>query len=103
MKSLKLSIIATFVTIWLAGCSNGLSGTYKQSGGLMSGMMSGELKFTSGSKVLVTINGISSECTYEKNGDMLKLITGDKNQVMTIDKDGCIDGGEIMGKFCKEK
>ncbi|GAA3972946.1 hypothetical protein [Mucilaginibacter dorajii] len=102
MKTSIGSIILLSAAL-LAGCRGGLSGTYKQTGGLMAGMASGKMTFVSGNKVDIEINGVTSECTYEKDGDQVKLISGDRNQVLAIDKEGCLDGGEIMGKFCKEK
>ena len=99
MKTLKLSIFI-FSVFFLASCGGGLSGTYviKNS---YSGAIESQLHFISGSKVQVTQNGTTVECKYEKDGDQLKLIFGDKSQIFTIDKNGCLDGGE-MSKYCKQ-
>ncbi|UOE47904.1 hypothetical protein MTO98_26185 [Mucilaginibacter sp. SMC90] len=65
MKTLIRSIIL-LSAVMLAGCRIGLSGTYKQSGGLMGGMVSGKMTFISGSKVDIEINGMTAECAYER-------------------------------------
>jgi hypothetical protein len=96
MKTLRLCILLLSVA-FLASCGGHLSGTYVNSGGI-----GGKLHFISGGKVQVEQMGTTIECTYEKNGDQVKLISGEKNQILTIDKNGCLDGGEIMGKFCKQ-
>lgn len=45
--------------------------------------------------------GMSTEITYELKGKELKLITPQGNQILNIDENGCIDGGKLLGKFCK--
>ena len=44
---------------------------------------------------------MSTEVTYELNGKELKFTTDQGNQILTIDANGCIDGGKMLGKFCK--
>ncbi len=101
MKVLQ-SVVVLESSLLLASCGGGgLSGTYIQSGGMSS--MLGQAKMTfSGNKVQLEMMGSTTECKYEKEGDKIKLINGDKNQILTIDKNGCLDGGDIMGKFCKQ-
>ncbi len=99
MKTLKLSLLA-LLTVFMASCGGHLSGTYVQSRG--TGALTDSKMIFSGSKVQIVMMGTATECKYEKDGDQIKIINGDKNQIITIDKDGCLDGGEIMGKFCKQ-
>jgi hypothetical protein len=96
MKTLKLSFLL-LLTVLLASCGSHMSGTYVNSGGL-----GGKITFVSGSKAQIEMMGATTECTYEKEGNQVKLINGDKNQILTIDKNGCLDGGEMMGKYCKQ-
>ena len=76
-----------------SACGSHMSGTY-----VNSDAMGGKMTFVSGSKVQVEILGTITECSYEKNGDQVKLINGDKNQILTIDKDGCSTGGNYNGE-----
>jgi len=83
----------------LAGCGGGgLSGTY----------VSGEdglfesLNFTSKSTVEAVFMGTTSELSYEREGDKVKISNNGQNAVFTIDKQGCLVGGEVLGTYCKK-
>jgi len=82
------------------GCGGGgLSGTY--SGG---GMPFTKMTFTSADKVeLTSIHGTITEAAYVIEGDKVKMtVAGAPTQVFTINSEGCIEGGGVIGTFCKE-
>lgn len=85
----------------IVSCSSGLSGKYKGKGAM--GFVDIELEFKSNGKVLLKSGAMGESSTqeidYEKNGDQVKLIVGGQNQILTIDKDGCLDG--MGAKLCK--
>ena len=90
------------VALLLVSCSNGLDGEYSNGSGLII------YKFKSDGKVdmITRVLGLetSVEMDYKIEDGKVKLGLGDGlKQVMTIDKDGCLDGGEILGKMCKQK
>ena len=96
MMALVAILIAT-VTL-LVGCGKKLSGTYTGEG-----VPFKQLKFTSGNKVeLTTLMDSVNEATYVVEGDKVKISAGGQTQIFTIDKDGCLNGGGMIGKFCKQ-
>jgi PBP1b-binding outer membrane lipoprotein LpoB len=89
-------------TVFLAGCGSRLSGTYKvDSNG---GIPFEKITFTSGSKVELTtaMTEATTEATYVVEGDKVKISAAGMTQIFTIDKNGCLNGGEMIGKFCKQ-
>ncbi len=82
------------------GCDSGLSGTYTAEGN--SSFRIKSIIFKSGSKAEITMMGITKEISYEMEGNKVKL-KGEDNSitVFTIDENGCLDGGEMLGKLCK--
>lgn len=100
MKTLKrVSIVLAIVLLF--GCGGGLSGTYKGTGAM--GMVDIEIKFTSSSKAQITGGGMGmssiSEVEYEKSGNEVKFMANGKNDIYTIDENGCLTSGET--KLCK--
>ena len=87
------------VTImFFASCGDGLKGSY-----VGKGVPFKELKFSSSGKVeLTTVMGTTTEATYEVDGDKVKISAAGQTQIFTKDKNGCLDGGGMIGKFCKE-
>lgn len=61
-----------------------------------------KIVFTSKHKVELVFLGSVTEAEYEKEGDRIKINTAMGTQVLSIDNEGCLDGGFIMGKYCKE-
>lgn len=100
MKTLKNGLLALTIGL-LFGCGSGLSGTYKGTGAM--GLVDIEIKFTSSSKAQVTGGGMgmssTSEIEYEKNGNEVKLMANGKNDIYTIDENGCLTSGDV--KLCK--
>lgn len=58
--------------------------------------------FTSNHTVELIFLGSIVEAEYEKEGSQVKINTAMGKQVLNIDADGCLDGGFIMGRYCKE-
>lgn len=90
------------VALLMVSCSDGLDGEYSNGSGLII------YKFKSGGKVDMITRVLGLETSVEKDYKLedgkVKLVLGDGlQQVMIIDKDGCLDGGEILGKMCKTK
>jgi hypothetical protein len=98
-------IVASFVallTLVIAGCGGGLSGTYTPDGKSFGGALISDITFTSGNKVEVTAQGVTGEGTYEVDGKRVKFTTNGSTTLMTIDDSGCLDAGVMFGKFCKK-
>jgi outer membrane lipopolysaccharide assembly protein LptE/RlpB len=90
------------IVAFLTGCGSKLSGTYNidKNGGAPFK----SLNFTSGSKVELTVamTGSTTEASYVVEGEKLKISAGGKTQIFTIEKDGSINGGELIGRFVKQ-
>jgi hypothetical protein len=43
----------------------------------------------------------TGEGTYEIEGEKVKVTNNGETQLLTIDADGCLDGGRRIGKYCK--
>lgn len=82
----------------LAGCGSKVDGTYVPEGG--AGLIS-SITFKSGGKCELTGLGMTKEGTYEIEGNKIKLTVSGETNILTMDDQGCIDGGGIIGKFCK--
>jgi hypothetical protein len=107
IRHAKVKPIATLVCIlilaagFLTGCGSKLSGIYNADAKRLS--VYSKLDFTSGSKVELTAEmGGTFEGTYVVEGDKVKITFGGQTQVWTIDKNGCLDGGEMGGLCCKQ-
>jgi hypothetical protein len=97
-QSDRLITIVLVLTVALVGCGKKLSGTYTPSD---NGIFE-KLTFTSGNKVEITVFGSTSEVSYEVDGNKLKITNAGQTQVFTIDDKGCLDGGGMIGKYCKK-
>lgn len=100
MKKTSFLLLAMIATS-IISCSSGLSGVYKPSKNSGLGEVIDQIEFVSSSKAKITSMGMSTEVSYELKGKELKFITEKGNQILTIDSNGCIDGGKVIGKFCK--
>lgn len=83
------------------GCTRGLSGTYVSRGDSLGSALVSSLTFTSGGKVEGTGMGITKEGTYELEGRKVKITVSGDTTILTLDEIGCLDGGAMLGKFCK--
>lgn len=98
MKRLKITIVI-FVIVLLSSCHNtGLSGTYiGEEGAFLE-----KLTFVSHDKVELTFLGTTTEVTYSKEGNKIKINNAGDNQILYITNNGCLDGGGFIGKYCKD-
>jgi hypothetical protein len=95
-------IVVTLTLFLLSGCDSGLNGTYTPDGNSPYGNMISSLTFKPGGKVEVTTLGMTQEVSYEREGMKIKVMTdGKTSTIFTIDEKGCLDGGKLIGKFCK--
>lgn len=100
MKRTKLFFIsfASLFIVFISGSGGSLSGTYVGE----SNSLFDKLVFTSGSKVDIYFNGSEKEGSNEKEGNKVKISTSGDNQIITIDKNGCLDGRGFMGTYCRQ-
>lgn len=102
-NSLTVAFFATLLLLALTGCERGLSGTYTPDGNSLYGEMISSLTFKPGGKVEVTAMGTTQEVMYEVEGKKVKIMgEGKSATIFTIDENGCLDGGKMIGKFCKK-
>jgi hypothetical protein len=92
-----LSMAVTAATLAsLAACGNSLSGTYGKKGEV-------SFEFHSNGKVELDILGPIQEATYVVEDGKVKITNGSQGtMVLRIDDKGCLDGGAMMGKLCKQ-
>ena len=81
----------------LIGCGNSLSGTYGKKGGV-------SLEFHSNGKVELDVIGPIQEANYVVEDGKVKIsgVAGAGTLVLKIDDKGCLDGGMMLGKLCKQ-
>lgn len=100
MKQLGRYLVAA--ALLLPACSRGMEGEYSDDSGMFT------YAFKRNGKVEVTQNvlGMSqvSELEYRLEDGKVKLgPPGGPQQVISVDKDGCLNAGGLMGKLCKKK
>jgi hypothetical protein len=99
---LKSIIFATLLCLFAAGCSHGLSGTYlPKGGGMGNGLVMSKLNFISGDQVDISMMEQTVRANYKVDGKSVLLIVNGQQEVFTLDDAGCLDGGNLFGKFCK--
>ena len=91
-------LLVLLVAILFTACDSGLSGSYTSQGGLISQTM----LFKPGGKVEVSAMGTTQEGNYEVEGNKVKISINTSTTILTIDDNGCLDGGQMVGKFCKD-
>lgn len=92
MKKLVLLYVSTFA-LFFSSCGGGLPGTYQMEGS------KSYLRLKSGGKLEGMILGNFFEGTYKKEDDRVVVSRGAYQEVLSINKEGCLEGR--MGKFCK--
>lgn len=92
-----MSILAVALALFIVACDTGLTGTYTSKGGVINQTM----LFKSGGKVEVTTMGMIQEGEYEREGKKVRIKVAGTTTILTIDDQGCLDGGKLVGKFCK--
>lgn len=94
---MKASYVLLPSVLLLSACGQQVSGLYTgQEGSFLESM-----NFKSGGKVELTFMGGTGEGTYEIEGNKVKVTNNGETQLLTIDADGCLDGGRRIGKYCK--
>jgi hypothetical protein len=97
------SAVAVLTCLAVTACSRtSLSGTYvPKGGGLGNGLVMEKLEFGSGNSVTLTMMEQRIRVSYTIDGKQLLLNANGQQMVFDIDGDGCLDGGNLYGKFCK--
>ena len=100
MRNLQPYLVAAILLV--AACSKGLDGEYVDDSGMFT------FKFKSNGKVEITTKVMGTqqvqEMDYRLEEGKVKLgASGGPQQVMPIDKNGCLEAGGLMGKMCKKK
>jgi hypothetical protein len=97
------SLAAVLTCVAVAGCGRtSLSGTYlPKGGGMGNGLVMEKLEFGSGNSVTLTMMEQKVRVTYTVDGKQLLLNANGQQMVFDIDSKGCLDGGNLYGKFCK--
>jgi len=89
----------------LGGCDQKLSGIYvvkKDKANALSGLIFQKIEFGSGDTVDLTATmGQTLRGTYKVDGKKVVITVGPQSSVFLLDDQGCIDGGDMIGKFCK--
>jgi hypothetical protein len=99
LKSITLAILACLL---VAGCGHSLSGTYlPKGGGIGNGLVMSKLEFINGSEVNISMMEQTVRANYKIDGQQVLLIVNGQKEVFNIDDQGCLDGGNLFGKFCK--
>jgi hypothetical protein len=60
-----------------------------------------KLTFKPGGKVRVTFMGMTKVGTYEIEENEVLITVGNETNVFTLDDQGCVVGGGLLGKYCK--
>jgi hypothetical protein len=90
MKKIGLLVLSLLL---LSACGSKLDGTTYQISNPIAGKIS--LKFESGGKVYMKVMGAETEMKYEVDGNKVKLITPQGNQILTLREDGSLEGMPI--------
>jgi len=101
MRSIWIVVLAGFM---LAGCGQKLSGTYvpkKGQTGLAREAIIDRIEFVSSDSADITVLGQIRRLSYKLEGKKVIMTFGNESNVFTINDDGCLDGGQMIGKLCK--
>src|SRR5947207_11187534 len=90
--------LAAAAGLFLAACGRGVTGTYTGEDGFFD-----KLTFKSGGKVEITFMTMTREATYVVESDRIRITNSGDTQTFTIDEQGCLDGGGLLGRYCKGK
>lgn len=95
MKHAYETTAGTLLLALLTACGNSLSGTYGEGATSMA--------FHSNGKVEIQFMGMVQEASYVVEDGKVKVRTPKEGtMVMKIDDKGCLDGGFLLGKLCKQ-
>ncbi|WP_029923039.1 hypothetical protein [Nevskia soli] len=85
------------VALLLAACGSGPSGEYTAD----QHAFFDKLVFRSGGEVDIGFMGSTGAGSYKIDGKRVLVTVNGKTQVFEIDRDGCVDGGSGIGRYCK--
>jgi len=85
----------------IAGCSHRLTGTYLPKGDSAGGLVLNKLEFISGSEVNLYMMQQVIRANYKVQGKQVLLIINGQQELFNVDSDRCLDGGSMVGKYCK--
>ncbi|HNQ27386.1 MAG TPA: hypothetical protein PKL92_05640 [Aquaticitalea sp.] len=97
MKTLLKTTFLMCCLVMLSGCSNGLQGTYVGN----DNAFFDQLNFTSGNTVEIVFMGVTKEAEYTVDGKKVRITAAGETQVFTLTDKGCLDGGGMLGSYCK--
>ena len=102
MSTITYTSVATVImsATFLIACGSSIDGTYVNKGG--GRVPPDKIVLKSGHKVEITAIGQTKGGNYELEDHKVKITVAGDNVIFTIDDKGCLDGGNIVGKFCKE-
>jgi hypothetical protein len=100
---MKPITFAALLCLFVAGCGhNSMSGTYlPKGGGMGNGLVMSKLEFISGTEVNISMMEQTVRANYKVDGKQVLLIVNGQQEVFNLTDDGCLDGGNLFGKFCK--
>lgn len=94
-KSAARAALVCLSVAMLSACGKGLSGTYGKKGEVT-------MAFHSNGKVELDILGPTQEATYVVEDGKVKVNGAQGTMVLRIDDKGCLEGGAMLGKLCKQ-
>jgi hypothetical protein len=94
---MKRVIFVAIACLGLFACGQKLSGVYLPKGDTFFE----KLEFVSGDTVNITFMSKTVQATYKLDGQQVVVTVNGQQQVFAIDGDGCVDGGQMIGKYCK--
>lgn len=95
MKTVLKTASMVALTLAVAACSKGLSGTYADKNRML------EMEFKSKDTVVVKALGAGTELKYELEDKSVKLDSPQGKLVLPIREDGCI-AYPMIGSLCKQ-
>jgi hypothetical protein len=95
-RGIRIGGVLTSLVV-LVGCGSGIEGTYSGRG---NGFLQ-QMVFKRDGKVELTFMGMTREGTFEVEGKRVKVTNGGTTEILTIGDDGCLEGGGILGRYCK--
>ena len=101
---MKRILVILFAGLVLVGCGQRLSGTYVPSGKAPKGLgfVFDKFEFGSGDTIDISAFGVMQRGTYKVDGKKVIITVAGQSTVMPLDDKGCVDGGDLIGKYCKK-
>ncbi len=97
-RLMSLIVLAPLAGFALTGCGQGVSGAYLPTGSAPYQ----QIEFSSGDTVDLTVVGMVRRGTYKVDGKKVVLTVDAQSIVFTLDDKGCLDGGSLIGTYCKK-